>query len=61
MHAHIGTNYCYKKDDMESLIYVLIYLYKGSVPWQFVEVKRDDNFVNIMNYKRLTPTEELAK
>ena len=61
MHAHIGTNHCYKKDDMESLIYVLIYLYKGSVPWQFVEVKRDDNFVNIMNYKRLTPTEELAK
>jgi hypothetical protein len=46
---------------MESLIYVLIHLYNGTVPWQFVEVLKDDNFVNIMNYKRLTPSSKLAQ
>lgn len=45
---------------MESLIYVLIHLYLGSVPWQYVEVKRDDNFVNIMNYKRTTSSQVLS-
>lgn len=46
---------------MESLIYVLIHLYNGTVPWQYVEVRRDDNFVNIMNYKRTSSSQELAK
>jgi len=46
---------------MESLLYVLIHLYNGTVPWQYVEVKKDDNFVNIMNYKRTTSSVELAK
>ena len=46
---------------MESLIYVLIHLYNGTVPWQFVEVEKEDNFVNIMNYKRLNSPETLCK
>ena len=46
---------------MESLLYVLIHLYNGTVPWQFVEVNKDDNFVNIMNYKRLTPSSEISE
>ena len=32
--AHLGTGECYKKDDIESLMYVLIQLVKGSLPWQ---------------------------
>ena len=61
VHAHIGTNHWYRKDDMESLVYVLIHLFNGTVPWQFVEVSKEDNFVNIMNYKRTATTESLAE
>ena len=46
---------------MESLVYVLIHLFNGTVPWQFVEVSKEDNFVNIMNYKRTATTESLAE
>lgn len=44
---------------MESLIYVLVHLYNGTVPWQFVEVGKNDNFVNIMNYKRHSSSQKL--
>ena len=40
--AHDG-NEIGRKDDLESLFYVLIYLYKKKLPWQNVKVKDEDN------------------
>lgn len=33
--AHLGKNQ-YRKDDLESALYVLVYLLKGGLPWEMV-------------------------
>ena len=40
--AHDG-NEVSRKDDLESLFYVLIYLYKKQLPWQNIKTKFDEN------------------
>lgn len=41
INSHKGVRLC-RKDDLESLIYILIYFYKGKLPWQDVKGK-DEN------------------
>jgi len=48
INAHLATGSCYKKDDLESMMYVLIYLAKGSLPWQHVKTSKSD-----VDYKEL--------
>ena len=34
LNAHLPGSKYYKKDDLESMMYVLIYLATGSLPWK---------------------------
>ena len=47
-----------KKDDFESLMYILSHLIKGSLPWESVQ-SRPPNFMEIMIPKMNTPPSEL--
>ena len=38
INSHKGVRLC-RKDDLESLMYILIYFYKGKLPWQDVDAK----------------------
>ena len=37
INAHHGNGTCFKKDDVQSLMYVLIYLCRGFLPWQNIK------------------------
>ena len=47
MNAHLG-NEQYKKDDLESLAYMMIYFIKGELPWQNLKAKsRKEKYTKI--------------
>lgn len=48
------------KDDIESLVYMLIHLARGRLPWLFVDVRHGDNYINIFNCKRTINAKELV-
>ena len=56
----MGTTQCYKKDDIESFVYMLIHLARGRLPWLYVDVKYGDNYINIFNWKRTIQAKELV-
>lgn len=50
-----------RRDDMESLGYILVYFLKGHLPWQGLPGKtRDEKYNNILDVKRSTSIEELC-
>ena len=50
-----------KKDDLESIGYVLVYLLKGSLPWQSINVKnKSEKLKKILVLKIETPSSDLC-
>ena len=51
-----------RRDDLESVGYVLVYLMKGCLPWQGLKVKSVGNkYQNILDMKKRISTSELCK
>ena len=51
-----------RRDDMESIGYVLAYLIRGNLPWQGILVKtKEEKYSKILNVKRNMETENLLK
>jgi serine/threonine protein kinase len=61
INAHKGVE-LFRKDDLESIGYVLVYLMKGKLPWQGVKAeKRDDKIRKIFEKKKNTGIDELIE
>lgn len=57
--THLGIEQS-RRDDLESLGYVLLYLLRGGLPWQGLKAKdKNQKYSRITDKKILTPIEEL--
>ncbi|EAY20062.1 Casein kinase I, putative [Trichomonas vaginalis G3] len=60
INVHNGIEYS-RRDDMESLAYILIYFMKGSLPWQNVPLINGQSLSTaVSEIKQSTPIEELC-
>jgi casein kinase I family protein HRR25 len=59
INTHLGIEQS-RRDDLESIGYVIIYFMKGSLPWQGIK-GIGDKFTKIMDKKLQLPTEVLCK
>ena len=51
-----------RRDDLESVAYVLLYFLKGKLPWQGIMIKnKEERYNRIMEIKRDIKSEELCK
>lgn len=61
VNAHLGYEQS-RRDDMESLGYVLIFLLHGRLPWQgLVATSKADRYAKIAEHKRTLPLPELCR
>lgn len=61
LHAHRGEELS-PRDDMESLAYVWVYLFRGSLPWQGIKAgHKDETFAAIKEAKLATSAEKLCE
>lgn len=60
LHAHLGYEQG-RRDDMESIGYILVYFLQGSLPWQgMVNEKSSDKYKAIKEIKNSMPLQELC-
>ena len=60
LNTHLGVEQS-RRDDIEGIIYVLLYLIKGSLPWQGLTAQnRSEKYRKIMELKMITPSETLC-
>ena len=51
-----------RRDDLESLGYVFVYLFKGALPWQSLKAKTKlEKYTRILEKKENTPLDALCK
>ena len=61
INAHLGFEQS-RRDDCESIMYVLIYFARPGLPWQGVEAKtKEEKFKLIMDMKRSLAPEKICK
>jgi serine/threonine protein kinase len=61
VHTHLGREQS-RRDDLEALGYVLVYFYRGSLPWQGLKAKtKKQKYDMISNRKVTTPLDKLCK
>jgi len=58
--AHNGIEIS-RKDDLESLIYVLVFLYKGNLPWKSLNVSESEKNKKVGEMKMKLSSEEICK
>ena len=63
VNSHLGWTKMFKKDDIESMLYMLINLHKDSsgLPWFKLPIIHGDNYHNILQAKMNVKTSELWK
>jgi len=50
-----------RRDDLESIAYSLIYLFRGELPWQGIKAKtKKDKYEKILEMKKYMRLEELC-
>lgn len=60
LNTHLGCEQ-ERRDDIESMIYTMIYLLKGSLPWQSLGVmSKQERYERITRMKKYIPIEELC-
>jgi len=61
INAHLGIEQS-RRDDLEAIGYVLVYLVKGFLPWQGIKANnKQEKYHKIMEKKMTTPVEILCK
>jgi serine/threonine protein kinase len=61
INAHKGIEQS-RRDDLESLGYILLYFYLGVLPWQKIKCdNKEEKYKKIMNMKINTPLEKLCE
>ena len=61
VNTHLGIEQS-RRDDLESAAYLIIYLSRGSLPWQGVQgITKQEKYIKIMDMKMSTPILQLCK
>lgn len=59
LNVHFGVENT-RRDDMESLVYVLLYFLRGSLPWQHIHDTTKERELALLNIKKKTSTKSLC-